>query len=108
MDLYEAKKVTIITEKMILKGVCEIIDECGASGYTVIPAGGKGSRNIRSTSEHASVIDDFANVIVETIVKDRATADAILKQTSEKYFQNYPGIAYLENVQIVRPAKFKI
>ena len=108
MNLYEAKKVTIITEKMILKGVCDIIDKCGASGYTVVPAGGKGSRNIRSTSEHASVIDDFDNVIIETIVKDLDAADAILKQTSEKYFHKYPGIAYLEDVKILRPTKFKL
>jgi hypothetical protein len=32
MTLYSAIKVVIITEKMISKGVCDIIDQEGASG----------------------------------------------------------------------------
>jgi nitrogen regulatory protein PII len=107
MTLHKAEKVVIITEKMILKGVCDIIEACGATGYTTMLAGGKGSRNVRSTSELASVIDDFTNVKVEVIVNDKAMAQNIMDKVASKYFENYPGITYVENIEILRPKKFQ-
>ncbi len=106
MTLHKAEKVVIITEKMISKGVCEIIEACGATGYTIVAAGGKGSRNVRSTSDRASVIDDFANVKIEVIVNDKAMAEEIMDQVAGQYFENYPGITYVEDVEILRPTKF--
>lgn len=108
MTLYHADKVVIITEKLIAKGVCAIIEACGATGYTIVAAGGKGSRNIRSTSERASVIDDFANVKIEVIVNDKAMAEAIMDKVTAKYFENYSGITYMELVEILRPKKFRV
>ena len=107
MTLHRAEKVVIITEKMISRGVREILDECGATGYTIVAAGGKGSRNIRSTSDRASVIEDFANVKIEVIVNDKAMAETIMNRVADKYFANYPGITYVEDVEILRPAKFE-
>lgn len=107
MTLHRAEKVVIITEKMISRGVCEILEACGATGYTIVAAGGKGSRNIRMTSDRASVIDEFANVKIEVIVNDKAMGEAIMDQVAQKYFADYPGITYIEDVQILRPAKFE-
>ena len=106
MTLHRAEKVVIITEKMIANGVCEILEACGATGYTIVAAGGKGSRNVRSTSDRASVIDEFANVKIEVIVNEIAMAEAIMNQVASKYFENYSGITYIEDVQILRPGKF--
>lgn len=106
MTLHRAEKVVIITEKMIANGVCEILEACGATGYTIVAAGGKGSRNVRSTSDRASVIDEFANVKIEVIVNEKAMAEAIMDQVAGKYFENYSGITYIEDVQILRPGKF--
>ncbi|UOE93854.1 hypothetical protein [Alkalihalobacillus sp. LMS39] len=106
MTLHKAKKVVIITEKLILKGVCQIIEECGGTGYTIVAAGGKGSRNVRSTSDRALVIEDFANVKIEVIVKSIAMAETIMEQVNAKYFQNYSGITYVEDVEILRSKKF--
>ena len=33
-------------------------------------------------------------------------AETIVDQVTEKYFDNYSGITYLENVEILRPKKF--
>jgi len=107
MTLHAAEKVVIITEKIISKGVCKIIESCGATGYTIVAAGGKGSRNIRSTTERASVVDDFANVKIEIIVNDYEMAEAIMDGVKKTYFQNYSGIAYLEDIKILRPEKFQ-
>lgn len=106
MTLHLAEKVVIITERVIAKEVCEIIDSCGATGYTLVKAGGKGSRNVRATSDYVSVIEDFANVKIEVIVNDKAMAESIVDQVTEKFFDNYSGITYLENVEILRPKKF--
>ena len=107
MTLHHAKKVVIITEKVIAKGVCEILEDSGATGYTIAAAGGKGSRNIRSTSDRASVVEDFANIKIEVIVNDQNTAQVIMDKVAEKFFQNYSGITYIENVEILRPQKFQ-
>lgn len=106
MTLHQAEKVIIITEKIIVKGVCKIIEDCGATGYTVVAAGGKGSRGIRTTSDSASVIEDFANVKVEVIVNHKQMAEDIMNKVTEKYFENYSGICYMEYVEILRPKKF--
>jgi nitrogen regulatory protein PII len=106
MTLHKATKVVIITEKIISKKVCNVIEACGATGYTTVLAGGKGVRNIRSTTERASVIDDFANVKFEVIVNNRTQAEEIMNQVMDKYFKDYPGITYMEEVDILRPKKF--
>ncbi|MFP4098848.1 MAG: P-II family nitrogen regulator [Alphaproteobacteria bacterium] len=106
MTLHKAEKVVIITEKIISKGVCDIILACGATGYTIVPAGGKGSRNMRSTPDSAFVVDGFANVKIDTIVRDKALAESIMAQVAEKYFAHYSGITYVESVEILRPEKF--
>lgn len=106
MTFHSAEKVVIITEKMLLKGVCDILEQCGATGYTIVAAGGKGSRNMRSTSEIASVVEDFMNVKIEVIINDRQIGENIVNQVVDKYFKNYSGICYLENVAVLRPTKF--
>ena len=106
MTLHPAIKVVIITEKILLKNICTMIEARGASGYTVVAAGGKGSRNQRSTADRASVVEDFSNVKIEIIVNARDLAETIMNQVAEEYFIHYSGIAYLEEVSILRPRKF--
>lgn len=106
MTLHTVKKLVIITEKMIATKVCASLEDLGASGYTTVAAGGKGSRNVRSMTERASVIDDFSNVKIETIIADEKTAEEIMRKIAEQHFENYSGITYIEDVQILRPAKF--
>ncbi|QLC24852.1 hypothetical protein HFP57_07305 [Parasphingopyxis algicola] len=102
---YKAIKVVIITEKLIFDGVAEIIEEAGGTGYTVVAAGGKGSRGVRSTSR-ASVVDAFTNVKIEVIVSDHDIAERITDTVAARYFGDYSGITYLEEVEILRPDKF--
>jgi len=100
-----AKKAVIITEKLILDGVTRIVERAGATGWTVVAAGGKGSRGVR-TQDRPAVVDGFANVKIEVIVADAALAERIVEEVARVYFTNYSGIAYLEEVEILRPAKF--
>ena len=103
---HKAKKIVIITEKLICDPVVTIIEELGATGYTIVSAGGKGSRGIRRGNERAAVIDDFANVKIEVIVSDEKTAQNIIQKIADTYFENYSGITYIEDVEILRPQKF--
>ena len=102
---YKARKVVIITEKLILGGVARIIENSGATGYTVTATGGKGSRNIRS-ADRARVVDAFANVKIDVITGSEEVATRIVDEVAAKYFSDYSGIVYLEDVEILRPHKF--
>lgn len=106
MTLHQAIKIVFVVEKLICKGVCEIVEANDATGYTIIAAGGKGSRNVRSTNDRASVVDDFANVKIEVILSDPAKAQPIIEKVAAQYFKHYSGIAYTEDIQILRPEKF--
>ncbi|MGY6553412.1 MAG: P-II family nitrogen regulator [Wenzhouxiangella sp.] len=105
MEHHKASKVVIITEKIILGKVTQLIEAAGARGYTVTPAGGKGSRGVRSTSR-ANVIDELSNVKIEVIIGSREAANRIADEVAETFFDHYSGITYLEEVEILRPHKF--
>lgn len=105
MDHHKASKVVIITEKIILGKVTQLIEAAGARGYTITPAGGKGSRGVRSTNR-AVVIDELGNVKIEVIVGSKDIANRIADEVAESFFDNYSGITYLEEVEVLRPYKF--
>jgi nitrogen regulatory protein PII len=106
MDAMEnAQKIVIITEKVITREVTQLIEECGATGYTTSPAGGKGSRGVRSTDRDV-LSDTFANIKIEIIVNDLAMAEDIALKVREEFFQNYSGIIFVEDVKIIRAEKF--
>ena len=102
---HKAKKIVIITEKVILDNVLKIVEGAGATGYTVTSAGGKGSRNVRS-QDRTKIVDAFSNVKIETILGDAAAAERIAEEVANTYFQNYSGVTYLQDVEILRPHKF--
>jgi nitrogen regulatory protein PII len=100
-----ATKIVIITEKLLLAKVAKVVETAGATGYTVVAAGGKGSRGVRSTNR-AAVVDEFGNVKIEVITSDREKALRIADEVAERFFGDYSGITYLEPVEILRPGKF--
>ncbi|MEJ2385397.1 MAG: hypothetical protein P8Y54_13575 [Xanthomonadales bacterium] len=102
---HKASKVVIITEKLILDQVTRLIEANGGKGYTVVAAGGKGGRGVRSTGR-AAVVDEFSNVKIEVITASRQTAHRIADAVAETFFRDYSGITYFENVEILRPEKF--
>jgi len=95
-----ASKLVIVTEKVLLKKVGKIIDEAGATGYTVVDAGGKGSRNVRSSGQ-PSVSDNFSNVKFEILTPNRDMAVKISDEVAAQFFDDYSGIAYICDVMEV-------
>jgi len=103
---HAATKLVIISEHFVIDDVCQIIEACGAKGYTMVPAGGKGAHHLHPTIERATVIEGFDNLKVEVILNERAKAEAIAKRVLEECFKDYPGVMYLEPVEICRPERF--
>ena len=100
-----AKKLVIVTEKVLLKKVATIIEEAGASGYTVVETGGRGSRNVRSTG-HPSVSDTTANIKFEVLTPDRLMAQTIAGQVAEQFFTDFAGMIYLCDAEVLYGQSF--
>ena len=86
----QATKLVIVTEKLLLKKVAKIIDAAGAPGYTVVDAGGRGSRNIRSSGQ-PTVGDNFSNIKFEVLTPTRDMAVKISDEVADRFFEDYSG-----------------
>ncbi|MBD2427903.1 hypothetical protein [Phormidium sp. FACHB-1136] len=100
-----AKKLVIITEKLLLKQVAKIIESSGASGYTVLETGGKGSRNMRSSGQ-PSVSDTTANIKFEVLTDTKEMALAISDQVAAQFFNDYAGIIYICDAEVLYAHSF--
>lgn len=102
----KATRLVIVTERLLLKDITKIIDAAGATGYTVTAAGGKGSRNVRSSGQPV-VSDSFANVKIEVISADPDLVRRIADTVANRYFDNFSGITWLDEVEVHRLHKFR-
>ncbi|NJK62919.1 MAG: hypothetical protein HC921_09805 [Synechococcaceae cyanobacterium SM2_3_1] len=100
-----AKKLVIITEKLLLKKIAKIIDESGATGYTVLETGGKGSRNVRSSGQ-PSVSDTNMNIKFEVLTENQDMALKISDRVALEFFDDYSGIAYMCDAEVLYAHKF--
>ncbi len=100
-----AKKLVIVTEKLLLKQIAKIIDDSGATGYTVVDAGGKGSRNVRSSGQ-PSISDTYLNVKIEVLTDTPEMALNISDEIATKFFDDYSGIVYICDAEVLNAHKF--
>ncbi|PZO12042.1 MAG: hypothetical protein DCF25_18330 [Leptolyngbya foveolarum] len=100
-----ATKLVIVTEKLLLKKIAQIIDEAGATGYTVVDAGGQGSRNVRSSGQ-PTVSSTYANVKIEVLTDTRDMALKISDKIALNFFDDYSGIVYLCEAEVLSAHKF--
>lgn len=100
---YKAKRVSIIVEQLHERQIERIVEEAGATGYTVFEGSGKGTHGVKS---RRSLVDDFTLVKIEVIVSSREVAEAIAEQVAETYFADYAGIVYIDEVEILRRERF--
>lgn len=101
----KASKLIIVTEKLLLKKIAKIINETGATGYTVVDAGGQGSRNVRSSGQ-PTVSDTYSNIKFEILTRDRDLALKIADEVAAQFFDDYSGIAYLCDAEVLHAHKF--
>lgn len=103
---YSAKKLVIVTEHFLSEKICKIIKACGSKGYTLVPAGGKGLHHLHPMADKATVVEGFDNIKIEIVTHDAAQAKQIAERVLKECFNDYPGIMYLEDVEICRPERF--
>ncbi|EDX83443.1 hypothetical protein S7335_623 [Synechococcus sp. PCC 7335] len=100
-----ASMLVIVTEKLLLKKIAKIIDKAGATGYTVSDAGGKGSRNVRSSGE-PTVSSTYSNIKIEVLTDSRDMAEKISYEVAGQFFEDYSGIAYICDAEVLSAHSF--
>lgn len=102
MSLQTEKRVlvTVITEAVVEQALLRDFDRLGVKGYTVSDARGRGARGVRDAAW-----DEAANIRIEVICA-RPLAEALLAHVQERYYANYAMVAFLHEIEILRPGKF--
>jgi nitrogen regulatory protein PII len=103
---YSAKKLVIVTEHFLSEDICKIIEACHGKGYTLVPTGGKGMHHFHAMSDKATVIEGFDNLKIEVVTHSREVAEQIVDRVLKECFEDFPGVIYLEDVEICRPERF--
>jgi nitrogen regulatory protein P-II 2 len=99
MHTSELPLVTIVAEAVLRERLIEEIRRAGATGYTIVPAEGDGSRHIRAGDR----ADE--NVRIETITSPQV-ADLLLSRLAQDYFPHFAIIVFVTQVQVVRGDKY--
>ena len=92
--------LTVITESAIEETLLKDLEKLGVRGYTVSDARGRGGRGVRDATWA-----EVSNIRLEVICP-RALAELVLKHIQDHYYANYAMVAFLHDVEILRPEKF--
>jgi nitrogen regulatory protein PII len=92
--------LTVITEAIIEESLLRDLEKRGVSTYTVCDARGRGSRGVRDAAWK-----EAGNIRIEVICA-RAVAESTLQYIQASYYDNYAMVAFLQDVEILRPEKF--
>lgn len=91
--------IVIIAESVLREQLIEEILGCGATGYTVWPVQGEGSRQLRS-----SVLEGD-NVRFE-VISSQSVAEKLSSKLAADYFPHYALVTYTTQVQVIRGEKY--
>lgn len=100
LDTEKRTLLTVITEAALEPTLLRELDRKGVKGCTVSDARGRGGRGIRDAAW-----GEAANIRIEVICS-RAMAETVLSEWQSRYYQNYAMVAFLSEVEILRPEKF--
>lgn len=98
--------LVIVTETLLLKKIAKIIDKAGATGYTVVAAGGKGSRNVRSAGQPSVSGTAFTDIKIEVLTDNRDMAVTIADEVAAQFFEDYAGISYICDAEVLSAHAF--
>jgi nitrogen regulatory protein PII len=92
--------LTVITESAIEETLLKDLEKLGIRGYTISDARGRGGRGVRDATW-----GEVSNIRLE-IICARALAETVLNHIQRHYYANYAMVAFLHDVEILRPEKF--
>jgi nitrogen regulatory protein PII len=97
--LQKMKKIEIVIESVKLGQVIDIIDQSGASGYTIVSSvTGRGHRGRRGGG---GLTDVFTNAMVMTVVQEPMAVKIL--QRVERLIQNFAGMAVVTDASALWP-----
>jgi nitrogen regulatory protein PII len=99
-SLHPSKLLTVVCESGLEEEVATALVRHGARGYTVTDARGRGAHGLRDGSWSAG-----ANIRFEVLCCE-STALGLMAMLDEHYFADYYMVAFLSDIQVLRPAKF--
>lgn len=93
------KKVTVVTERLLRDQIIDLLKKHKATGWSITAVEGEGSRGNRTS--------DFEgrNAKIITIVSPQ-TADAIMEDIAENFFEDWAIIVYSSDVEVMRGEKY--
>ncbi len=96
----DRKLITIVTEAALEAELREVLEDLGASGYTITNARGSGSRGVRDADWLTS-----SNIRVEVVCGDDV-ATRIAEHMQERYYEDYAIIIFESDFRVMRSGKF--
>ena len=105
MQTHLATRLTVTSPKLIQDRITQVIEYKGVSAYSVFEGSGRGHHDLRGR-QRPQIVGEFTVVKIEVVLLDRAIVDAIVEEITETLFDDHSGIVYIDEVEILRPAKF--
>lgn len=100
--LWPKKKIEIVVEAARARAIIGMIEQAGATGYTMVPeVSGKGARGIR---DDAHLSDVFRNVLIIVIASEEIAARIV--EASQPILEHYAGIVMVSDVAVIRNEHF--
>ncbi len=91
--------LTIVTENVLESRLTRDLTSCGAHGWTITDARGRGPRNRRASELEGG------NIRIETLVSP-TVASAIMDVLAQAYFTSYAVTAWTTPATVARPERY--
>ncbi len=96
------KRIEIVTEALRVKQVTALLDEAGATGWTMLPViAGKGHHGVRHGGDPSGISD----TVMIVVIASPAHADAILAK-SDAILAGRTAILAVSDVMVIRKDRF--
>lgn len=93
--------VTVVAEAVLEQRLVHEVRAAGATGWTISPARGEGSRGVRASDWEGG------NIRLETLCSPQV-ADRILGVLERDFFPHYAVVAFVHPVAVLRGEKYDV
>lgn len=97
----ELHLVTVIAESILEQRLVHEVQAAGATGWTISPARGEGSRGVRAADWEGG------NIRLETLCSP-TVADRLLDVLERDFFAHYAVVAFIHPVSVLRGEKYNM
>jgi len=101
--MHDKRRLELIVERMALTRACNILEEAGLTGYTVVPATSGFGGNVRWRSE--GDLSTTQDMVVVISIGDAEKVDKAL-QDLYRLLNRHVGVLSVGDVQVLRPGRF--